>query len=79
MHRSGDDEEEAVVVSRVMAGRWRVRLESGEEITAGVSGFLWFRQVDPSVGDVVRIVRASTGPERATIVHCGGKALGRPA
>ena len=76
MHRWEHDDEEAVVVGRITTGRWRVRLSSGEEVTARVSGFLWFRQVDPPVGAVVRIVRDPQGLESATIVHCRGDAPG---
>ena len=76
MHRWEKDEEEAVVVGRIMPGRLRVRLSSGEELTARLSGFLWFRQVDPSVGAQVRIVRGLQGPEPATIVYCGREAPG---
>lgn len=66
------DEEEGVVLGRVTPNRWRVRLGSGEEVTARVSGFLWFRRSDPVIGSRVHVVRGDGTVLPATIVRCYG-------
>lgn len=63
------DEEDAVVTAWHEQGRCTVRTANGTEMEARISGFLWFRNVEPPVGASVRVC----GPDErgvATIVAC---------
>ncbi|MGH7510077.1 MAG: hypothetical protein ACREMZ_11480 [Gemmatimonadales bacterium] len=72
MYHWQSDEEEGVVVGRVPPNRWRVQLASGEEVTARISGFLWFRRTDPVIGARVRIAHGDGTVLPATIIRCYG-------
>ena len=64
------EEEDGIVVAQLPDGRCRVQTASGHEVVARVSGFLWFRRVEPAIGSRVRITRPLDEARPFVITMC---------